>query len=418
MTPESNDNEIETSLPSSNETLPSYAARTQQGIPKSDTQAIAETDFRTFCTLVWKLGVLHARSVWIDNVLLPPRFRTLGKKLLDAKDASYPELVKEIRHLLHSLDSAPEDYDPDADFREKLMRWASGFVFLLKSWQTRLELNGKYRSLGEAFVLQYGESKTDVLGEPLRLSLALRSNLPEQLTDIRNQLPTWFPNAVRTAGYVCLAVLAFPFLLFLMPVGDNSKSDTSEKGSSFSYEALTWIGGSAQTESGSTVAQTPNSRSEAGSTIGFNFGGIDVPETGTTTAYVPNSGSDAGSTFGGVEVPSTNRIQAADIQIIKLSAEQLLDTYSDNSFAADKKYKGKSLEVAGIVRKVSQERDGILVQLKASGHNFHFVRCLFGEEKASDLLQIKKGDNVTVIGTCAGEPMFYGGVGLTHCFVR
>jgi Sec-independent protein translocase protein TatA len=97
-----------------------------------------------------------------------------------------------------------------------------------------------------------------------------------------------------------------------------------------------------------------------------------------------------------------------------VSAKELLDAYETNPVAADNKYKGKWLEVAGEVDAIDKVVK-IDVTLKDQGRTKpRGLKCEFEDNQQATVAQLKPGDKVTIKGKCLGK---FTTVGLEKCEV-
>ncbi len=89
--------------------------------------------------------------------------------------------------------------------------------------------------------------------------------------------------------------------------------------------------------------------------------------------------------------------------VYKISAYQLFKEYESNVIAADQKYKGKILEVDGIVREIGKDFQGSLY-LVLTGADIQIigVQCYFSTAHANALALVRKGERITVKGKCSG----------------
>lgn len=97
--------------------------------------------------------------------------------------------------------------------------------------------------------------------------------------------------------------------------------------------------------------------------------------------------------------------RTADDSVIEISPQALIDAYKANEHAADEKYKGKNLEVKGIVSSIRQGVRGdfyITLVEKEEPFNFSSIMAYIKESEYSNLRKIKKGDTVAVRGICTG----------------
>lgn len=111
--------------------------------------------------------------------------------------------------------------------------------------------------------------------------------------------------------------------------------------------------------------------------LGFLATGCEVPEDDAET------GNNASST------PD-----------VKVEAKKILKEFEENEAAADGKYKGKTVQVSGVVDKVDTEifdEEQYSVQIGGGGDFVLFtVNC--NDQSSKDVAKIKKGQKITVVG--------------------
>ncbi|GEM_PF-2148178 len=89
---------------------------------------------------------------------------------------------------------------------------------------------------------------------------------------------------------------------------------------------------------------------------------------------------------------------------IKVDAPALFSEYEANEVAGDQKYKGKQLEVSGIVTGFGTDLFGnptVLFGISAGGYSG--VEAVFEKDKASDIAALSKGQKITILGICVGR---------------
>jgi len=88
----------------------------------------------------------------------------------------------------------------------------------------------------------------------------------------------------------------------------------------------------------------------------------------------------------------------------RISPQQLLTAYEANAVAADTKYRGKMVEVSGVVEENGLETMGMPFVMLATeiGMSLFGVQCIFSEKEKPTLGALSKGDEVTVTGTVDG----------------
>ena len=84
---------------------------------------------------------------------------------------------------------------------------------------------------------------------------------------------------------------------------------------------------------------------------------------------------------------------------VTISASKLYKEYNENEIAADEKYKGKIIEVTGVIRDIGNDiMDNAYITLLGMNTLEIFNVIL----TKNQLLQIVKGKRITVIGSCSG----------------
>lgn len=94
---------------------------------------------------------------------------------------------------------------------------------------------------------------------------------------------------------------------------------------------------------------------------------------------------------------SSEETTTSEEKPIGISAEDLTKAYDENELSADKKYKGKTLEVSGRIENIADTLGNVTVSLK--GHNAVVsVMCSFEESEKDSVANLKKGQKTTLIG--------------------
>ena len=90
---------------------------------------------------------------------------------------------------------------------------------------------------------------------------------------------------------------------------------------------------------------------------------------------------------------------------LNISATELINAYKENEVKADKMYKGKIVEVNGIVDGIDSGIDDKAIVRLSDGDEFSFdnVQCCIDDENQDKACELKKGENVTIIGKEDGE---------------
>ena len=90
---------------------------------------------------------------------------------------------------------------------------------------------------------------------------------------------------------------------------------------------------------------------------------------------------------------------------LSISAAELINAYNENEVKADKMYKGKIVEVNGIVDGIDSDMDDKAVVRLSDGDEFsiYTVSCCIDDENQDKACELNKGENVTIIGKADGE---------------
>ena len=98
---------------------------------------------------------------------------------------------------------------------------------------------------------------------------------------------------------------------------------------------------------------------------------------------------------------------------VTISASKLYKEYNENEIAADEKYKGKIIEVTGLIRDIGNDiMDNAYITLVGNEY-FGDIQCYFNEK--SVVAKLSKGKKITVIGSCSGLMI---NVQINNCIVR
>jgi len=92
---------------------------------------------------------------------------------------------------------------------------------------------------------------------------------------------------------------------------------------------------------------------------------------------------------------------AAATPVSVLNAEELFTEFDNSENEANQLYLGKIVQVSGIVYSVEMGAKGDLNVLLMGENDMFGVACNFNKEQLSDG-EIKKGEQVTIKGECAG----------------
>ena len=90
---------------------------------------------------------------------------------------------------------------------------------------------------------------------------------------------------------------------------------------------------------------------------------------------------------------------------LSISATELINAYKENEIKADKMYKGKIVEVNGIVDGINSGIDDKAIVILSDGDEFSFdnVQCCIDNDNQDKACELEKGQNVTIVGRADGE---------------
>lgn len=116
---------------------------------------------------------------------------------------------------------------------------------------------------------------------------------------------------------------------------------------------------------------------------------------GVIGSMLDDSGGPSGSTGAPQNVNSSKE---PELETIKVSAQQLYAEYKENEVAADQKYKGKTLEISGTINNIGKDIiDNPYITLDVD-ELIASVQCSFKKSEEDVVANLKKGQEVIVIG--------------------
>lgn len=97
----------------------------------------------------------------------------------------------------------------------------------------------------------------------------------------------------------------------------------------------------------------------------------------------------------------------------RLSASQLFAEYERNDVAGDEKYKGRVIEVTGVIEEISRDFLGnMYVTFEVGGFQLFSVQCFINESQKSQVAALNPGQSLRIQGKCVGK---LGNVVLENC---
>lgn len=117
-----------------------------------------------------------------------------------------------------------------------------------------------------------------------------------------------------------------------------------------------------------------------------------------------DSNSSATQANGTSDVPANTVVEEKKEEIIVVSAEEIAKAFKDNEVKANQLYKGKMVEVTGVVDNIGESFGSTYITLEAE-EDFALTQaqCFFDDkEEINKIASLSKGDTVTVIGKVDG----------------
>lgn len=105
------------------------------------------------------------------------------------------------------------------------------------------------------------------------------------------------------------------------------------------------------------------------------------------------------------------------VETIEVTADELLDAYKENELAGDKKYKGKTLVVTGVLDSIQSGMGDTPFLLLKAGDEFEFnmPQAHFDASETDSLVALKKGESIKI--QCVSDGEMIGSPMLKECKV-
>ena len=151
-----------------------------------------------------------------------------------------------------------------------------------------------------------------------------------------------------------------------------------------------------------------DSKLSPGAIIALVIGGLIL--VGLVASLTQENGEDrnAGKSVQPVATPTP--------EVIRITAGEILAAYDNNPIRAEAQYKGRIVDVSGIVSDIDKVLGQAYVSLKANKEDFGLItfQCIFKDRAVSQLATLDQDQTVTVRGK-VHDKNFLGGVVATDC---
>lgn len=97
-----------------------------------------------------------------------------------------------------------------------------------------------------------------------------------------------------------------------------------------------------------------------------------------------------------------NEAAAARAPDLAVHPSTLVREYDGNEVAADMRYKGKRLQLSGVVDDIGKDFMGTIYVTLMSSHDFRSVQIYFSDAHANRVANLRQGSQITVVGKCTG----------------
>jgi ribosomal protein L40E len=146
---------------------------------------------------------------------------------------------------------------------------------------------------------------------------------------------------------------------------------------------------------------------------------VNSPKDVVTSNSTTNGGFSGGSSGGGgggggrgafddvvnaVTNTNTNTNTNSNIEEkpMIITAVQLAKEYEENELLADRNYKGKLLEISGVIDDIGTDILGT-AYFTLKTDNYYIVQCMVSKEGEDKLMEFKKGDGIQSTKICTGK---------------
>ena len=93
----------------------------------------------------------------------------------------------------------------------------------------------------------------------------------------------------------------------------------------------------------------------------------------------------------------------------------ILDLRDANEVAADAKYIGTYVELKGVINTI-HEKDFTIIPIGSDEFQVAGAKCKFAEEQMDELIKMRKGEQVTIIGTIKSiDDLFFNMINISPC---
>ena len=145
------------------------------------------------------------------------------------------------------------------------------------------------------------------------------------------------------------------------------------------------------------------------------------PDTNTTTSAQTTADSTSAIAVETTTQPVTTKtpVTTTAVQVIKISAGDLISAYANDEAKADRVYKGKLLEISGTIEVLGVDSSPPEIDL-SNGDPMasYLVACFLTNAGVKKAAALNPGNAVTIVGTCSGLDSDYVNIVLKNSYIK
>ncbi len=372
----------ETSVhPSSPTNSPEVSKLHQSTAKAAETMQTGLADIMSTAKQAKELASAHVRKTQITQLILPKAYLTLGKDVFSSE-----RFQDELSVLFQQITATNDEISkiattarerPQAtDIKGKLQTGAAQLQAKGQTTKLSYQRDESIRELGKKAFESHGTSAgSPELVSPITSAFEEIAKLDEQIAAMSSHEkgPLWQR----------LPLAAF-LTIFCWPIGI----------------LLVWLN------------PRLNHRSK------WIWTGVSIGALILLASVVPRGDETSASTreiIGQGKSNTTTSGQISADAVIQTTAYQLFSEYKANDIGADRKYKGKELQVNGLVKSISRNLWGnIYVTLKTDEFEIFSIQCFFADSFENEAADLRPSQYLTIRGQCDGK---LGHVMLKDCII-
>ena len=404
----------ETSVhPSSPTNSPEVSKLHQSTAKAAETMQTGLADIMSTAKQAKELASAHVRKTQITQLILPKAYLTLGKDVFSSE-----RFQDELSVLFQRITATNDEISkiattarerPQAtDIKGKLQTGAAQLQAKGQTTKLSYQRDESIRELGKrAFEIHGASAGSSDLVSPITSAIEEIAKLHEQIAAMSSHEkgPLW--QRLPLAAF--LTIFCWPIGILLVWLNPRLNRRSKWIWTGVSIGALILL---ASVVPRQTKTFTATSTSEVVSRNAQNTTPTVEANPDDMIMISPNqlfSEDDRNAQN------TTPTVEANPDDVIMISPNQLFSEYERNDIAADRKYKGKELQLTGTVGNISRDLLGdIYVTLKTGEFEFFSIQCFFADSFEDEVADLSPNRLLTIRGRCDGK---FGNVLLKDCII-